>query len=129
MLPQRLPYLSGRSLHPADRGSARSETARATHSPPQSALIANVRGTQWGVIIDPVEVRSVPFLYQLQFQGPRCLALPHLLDQLGNQSCAAAFGNPGGIPPDPGLVFSVPDRNQRSAVRALVRDTACSRSD
>src|SRR5215470_19488994 len=46
------------------------------------AQLRNVCGTQWRVIIDPVEVWGVPFLYQLQFHGPRRLVLPHLLDQL-----------------------------------------------
>src|SRR5438552_16532137 len=45
--------------------------------------LRNVGGTQWAIIIDPVEVGGVPFLYQLQFHGPRRLALPYLLDQLG----------------------------------------------
>src|SRR5262245_62967695 len=47
------------------------------------AQLRNVCGTQWRVIIDPVEMRGVPFLYQLQFHGPCRPALPHLLDQLG----------------------------------------------
>src|SRR6266403_1964658 len=44
--------------------------------------LRNVCGTQWRIIIDPVEMWGVPFLYQLQFRGPCRLTLPHLLDQL-----------------------------------------------
>src|SRR5262245_31509633 len=40
------------------------------------AQLRNVCGTQWRVIIDPVEMWGVPFLYQLQFHGPCRLALP-----------------------------------------------------
>src|SRR6266436_5445197 len=45
--------------------------------------LRNVCSTRWRVIIYPVEMWVVPFLYQLQFPGPCRLALPHLLDQLG----------------------------------------------
>src|SRR5215470_6215278 len=47
------------------------------------AQLRNVCGTQWGVIIDPVKVWRVPLMNQLELRGPRRLALPHLLDQLG----------------------------------------------
>src|SRR5262249_18816678 len=45
--------------------------------------LRNVCGTQWRVIVDPIEVRGVPFLHQLEFRGPRRLALAHLLEQVG----------------------------------------------
>src|SRR5258708_33563362 len=45
--------------------------------------LRNVCSTRWRVIIYPVEMWGVPFLYQLKFPGPCRLALPHLLDQLG----------------------------------------------
>src|SRR5262249_20230603 len=47
--------------------------------------LRNVCGTQWRVVIDPVEMWGVPFLYQLQFRGPCRLALPHLHYQLGKR--------------------------------------------
>src|SRR5262249_10448597 len=45
--------------------------------------LRNVCGTQWRVIINSVEVRGIPFLHQLEFRGPRRLALAELLEQLG----------------------------------------------
>src|SRR5215468_8356018 len=45
--------------------------------------LRNVCGTQWRVIINSVEVRGVPFLHQLEFRGPRRLALAQLLEQHG----------------------------------------------
>src|SRR5215813_14236244 len=45
--------------------------------------LRNVCGTQWAVVVDPIEMWGVPFLYQLKFHRPRRLALPHLLHQLG----------------------------------------------
>src|SRR5262249_895947 len=54
--------------------------------------LRNVCGTQWRVIIDPVEMWGVPFLYQLQFHGPCRLALPHLLDQLGKGGPLPGWG-------------------------------------
>src|SRR5262249_33143979 len=45
--------------------------------------LRNVCGTQWRVIINSIEVRGIPFLHQLEFRGPRRLALAESLEQLG----------------------------------------------
>src|SRR5260370_7180302 len=54
--------------------------------------LRNVCGTQWRIIIDPVELWGVPFLYQLQFRGPCRLTFPHFLPQLCKRSPLLSSG-------------------------------------
>src|SRR5262249_56537598 len=45
--------------------------------------LRNVCGTQWGIIVNPLEMWPIPLRNQVELRGPRRLPLPQLLDQLG----------------------------------------------